>query len=76
MNLPRQSIGVHVHLTSKSGTVAPGVRAASARSRCIAVVDICDGLIVQSDEAETLRTIGRAFLDAAESIDALALAAV
>ena len=75
MNLVRQSIGVHVHLASKFGTVAPTVSLATDGSG-IANVGICNGLTVQSDEAETLRTIAQAFLAAAASIDALTTGAI
>lgn len=65
----RQRYTANLHISSDCGRVAPLVRTTPSG---IAVVELVEGLMVQSDEPETLRYLAAAFWQAAEQLEAQA----
>lgn len=68
---PRQRHHNTVHISPLHGRFAPELRPATGVGQAadIAVVELIDGLQVQSDDAEVFRTLAVLFVQAADSID-------
>lgn len=68
---PRQRHYSTAHISPEHGRFAPELRPATGAGPAgdIAVVDIIDGLVLQSDDPEVFRTLAELFDRAADSID-------